>query len=77
MNWLSDVYAAYDLAWISIAALTGLVYFFSRRFRARKKKEWRHQLRLPVVAEWGEWLLAVFVVIIILCAVLIAYLKHH
>jgi Na+/H+ antiporter NhaC len=66
-----------DAAWIIVAAVTGLAYFFSRRFGAQKKEEWRHSLRLPVTVEWGEWLLAVFVVIITVCAVLIAYLKHH
>ena len=55
------------------SAMVGLLYFFSRNYRARKKKEWRHQRGLQSATEWGEWLLGVVAVIIIILAITVAY----
>ena len=55
------------------SAIVGLIYFFSRDYRARKKKEWRHQRGTQSVAEWGEWILGAVMVIVVLAAIVIAY----
>jgi uncharacterized membrane protein YbhN (UPF0104 family) len=55
------------------AAFIGMIYFFSRKFREKKQNEWREQLPSSKIIELGEWLLGFVSVLIILCAIVIAY----
>ena len=57
------------------AAVVGLLYFFSRDFRARKKKEWRSQRGGNTVSEWGFWLFSIFIVLVILALMIAAYVN--
>jgi heme/copper-type cytochrome/quinol oxidase subunit 2 len=59
------------------AAAVGLLYFFSRDFRARKKKEWRREGRSTAMTEWSEWLFSIVVVVIILVAIIAAYISFY
>jgi hypothetical protein len=62
------------------AAALGLLYFFSRDFRARKKKEWRREGRSTAMtewAEWAEWLFSIVVVLIVLVAIIAAYISFY
>jgi ABC-type Fe3+ transport system permease subunit len=55
------------------AALAGLLYFFSQRFREKKQQEWRNQLPSEKVTEWGEWALGIAVLLTVICAIIITF----
>ena len=74
MNSIGSAITVIGLVW---ATAVGLLYFFSRDFRARKKKEWRHEGRLTAMTEWAEWLFSIVVVLIILAAVIAAYIGFY
>jgi heme/copper-type cytochrome/quinol oxidase subunit 2 len=71
---ISSTITGIGLLW---AAAVGLLYFFSRDFRARKKKEWQRKGRLTAMTEWAEWLFSIFVVVIILVAIIAAYISFY
>jgi Trk-type K+ transport system membrane component len=63
----------WHIIWIVISASIGFVYFFSRRFRAKKKNEWRKESKFYAISEWGDWLLAIFAVLALALAAVLAY----
>jgi Na+/H+ antiporter NhaC len=71
---ISSTITVIGLLW---AAAVGLLYFFSRDFRARKKKEWRREDRSTAMTEWAEWLFSIVVVVIILIAIIAAYIGFY
>jgi hypothetical protein len=64
---------AWHIIWVVGSAAIGVTYFFSRRFRAKKKKEWKKKSTFYAVSEWGDWLLAILVVLALTLAVALAY----
>jgi uncharacterized membrane protein len=74
MATISSAITGIGLAW---AVVVGLLYLFSRDFRARKKKEWRREGRLTAMTEWAEWLFSIAVVVIVLVAIIALYIGFH
>lgn len=47
------------------AAAVGIWFLFSPEFQEKKRREWDKPGGMGGVAEWGEWLLAVIVVAVL------------
>ena len=62
-----------NLIWVVAAAAMGVIYFFSRQYRAKRKREWRKKSPLAVAVEWGEYLFGFVAVDLIGFAVIATY----
>jgi energy-converting hydrogenase Eha subunit G len=58
---------------VLVSAVTGLLYFFSQRFREKKKRDWQDHLPSEKITEWGAWLLGIAVLLTVICAIIITF----
>ena len=58
-----------------IMAVLGGIYFLSPSFREEKRQKWEREGEMKAVSEWGEWLLGLLFVAVLLGAA-IGYALH-
>ena len=51
------------------AAVMGIWFFLSSSLQEEKRREWEEKGEMKAVSEWGEWLWAVFAIVLLIAQV--------
>ncbi len=62
MSYVAGLDSVVSFIGLLVAALARVLYWVSRDFRARKKREWRLKSKSAAYLDWGEWAFAWFMV---------------